>query len=402
MHPRKVEELSGSLELLEEALERIARLSALALLGEKEFSAKLARAGEMVAYVGKAAELEHCLLRYFTVRPRNVFWPEDAHPENIGITHKGTLNFVALSKEIAALKSAAARTTADIAGRVATNPLLEPEAILLSQIAKVLPEASGGYGLSCHASRPTSTHGVTKSLTGPHEVAIDPVFAPAYSLREKPVPAFGDSAAEAAPFFWSLAIRESMASDLCALSMAEYDGLPLAFYRDMAKQTWDEIRHAVYCLDTALMLLPELETELPYDHSTRAAVQRFRETGTGLPVPMERNLYEAIVNASLVERLVLLHHDTETPAIRTLKEKIGSQFCQDHPDISVGLAIFRRDEIAHSRLGNVWFNHLVPDVQKRNTIIANTRLLRGVLLLTSFAHHGDDSFGDLMENYSSS
>jgi len=184
--------------------------------------------------------------------------------------------------------------------------------------------------------------------------------------------------------------------------MAEYDGLPLAFYRDMAKQTWDEVRHAVYCLDTALMLLPQLEVELPYDHPTRAAVRRFRETGTGLPVPLERNLYEAIANASLVERLVLMHHDTETPGIRTLKEHIGSQFCQVHSDIADGLAIFRRDEISHSRIGNVWFHHLVPDLEKRNTIIANTRLLRGVLLLTSFAHHGGDGFGYLMESYSSS
>lgn len=211
---------------------------------------------------------------------------------------------------------------------------------------------------------------------------------------------FGDTLEENVPYFWSLAIRESLAADLCALSIVEYDQMPLSFYRDMAKQSWDEMRHSTYFFDLALTLIPELVDQLDTDHPLHANLTRFLATREGLPIPRERNLYEAILNASLVERLVLLHRDTETPGILRIKEKINSEFCSSRPHIGAALEIVMRDEVTHSRFGNVWLKHLIPDARERQDAIATTELLRGVLLLSAFAHHGGGSLGQLLSRYS--
>jgi hypothetical protein len=56
---------------------------------------------------------------------------------------------------------------------------------------------------------------------------------------------FGESLRETIRYLWTVCVGETMAAELCALSSIEYDGLPPAFYRDMGKQAWDEMRHAV-------------------------------------------------------------------------------------------------------------------------------------------------------------
>ena len=50
----------------------------------------------------------------------------------------------------------------------------------------------------------------------------------------------GDLLEDIMPSFWSVAHSEMLAAELCALSIIEYDHLPLKFYLDLAKQSWDE------------------------------------------------------------------------------------------------------------------------------------------------------------------
>jgi len=101
--------------------------------------------------------------------------------------------------------------------------------------------------------------------------------------------------------------------------MVEYDGLPLAFYRDFAKQARDEMRHALLFFRLGVDLLPSFLAWPPPDHPLVPGARRFAETGSGLPVPRERNLYE------------LAGHD----------------------------------EASHARFGKIGFEHLVPEKANR-------------------------------------
>jgi hypothetical protein len=74
----------------------------------------------------------------------------------------------------------------------------------------------------------------------------------------KKAPEFSERLQDAVPYFWTLAIREAMACDSCALSGIEYDNLPLEFYRDIAKQAWDEAIHAEMFLRLSVELMPEV------------------------------------------------------------------------------------------------------------------------------------------------
>jgi hypothetical protein len=214
---------------------------------------------------------------------------------------------------------------------------------------------------------------------------------------ETPTPAFGDSVVEAVPYFWNLAAREAMASDLCSLSIIEYDGLPLAFYRDFAKQALDEAGHAKYFLSTAISQLPSLIKALSDDHSVRASATSFMKTGTGLSIPKERNLYEAIWNATLAERLILMHHDTEAPAVAGMKRRIESAYCQANPDIAAGFEIVRRDEISHAHIGHTWLQYLFPDRKDLEGAIRSARVMRGLLLSVAFAHYQGGNSGEVVE-----
>ncbi len=391
-------ELADSLKLIHTALVHLARLMALALLGEKHQYAKLDRAARIVSFIEGAADLESFLDRYYKIRPSTVSWSTDLHPETVGILTNGRLDNDRLTTEIEDLIDATFQTTSQVAEVVAPVALFVPEGTLLTRIIELLSKLHVPYGPGLLSKRLqiTRQQGLTKALDGPREVHLDPAFTPAYSLLDESGPTFSDDIIEVVPYFWTLSIRECMAAELCALSIVEYDGLPLAFYRDMAKQTWDEMRHACYCLETAVALLPELEAALPEGDPLLASIRLFQEQGTGLPIPRERNLYEFAVNATLVERLVTLHHDTETPSIPLIKQKLNGEFCRTHPDVARGLQVFMRDEVAHSRIGNTWFRQLLPDAREREEAIEDARLLRSLLLLTSFAHYQDNTLSQML------
>lgn len=396
-------DFAQDLRSLGEAFVHLARLTSLDLLAADRLDIKQERATRVVFLLEQAFTVESFLARYHKGRPFNIAWSIANHPERTGILTAGRLDRGQLSAAMSEATAALAQAIRQNLQSLGNVPLLEPEALLLRQLASVIPTDDHGsveQALPLPVSGNPKPQHMTKGLNGPHTVGMDPVFAPMYSLQRQGVPLFGDSVSEVAPYFWTLATRETMAAELCALSLAEYDGLPLAFYRDMAKQTWDETRHASSCLNIAIRLLAEIETDPDADSEIRAIACTFHETGSGLPIPVERNLYQVAVNAGLVERLIMLHHDAETPAIRDFKDRMNASFSQHHPDIAFTFEVFRRDEISHSRIGSTWLRHLLPNRADREEALTDTRLLRNVWMLTSFAEYGGDRLIALVDRFS--
>jgi hypothetical protein len=91
------------------------------------------------------------------------------------------------------------------------------------------------------------------------------------------------------------------------------------------------MRHATSYLMNAIGLIPELLASLEPADPLVADLKAFQQTGRGLPIPIERNLYEAIWNSTLAERLVLFQVDTEVPGSRgrsSATRPINESACQ--------------------------------------------------------------------------
>ena len=226
-----------------------------------------------------------------------------------------------------------------------------------------------------------------RPFRGPRRVHLDPIFAPTFSLLEDPDLALSLAETDSSPHLWCLSIREAMAAELCALSLVEYDGLPLAFYGDLAKQAWDEMGHALFFLDCALQLLPGFVASARRDHPMMAGIRRYFATGRGLAVPLERNLYEVAWNTTLPQRLILMHLDAEEPGVVLFERRLRSRFWRERPVLYRGLLSVTREESSHARVGMRWIEHLLPDAAERRRAVEQTMLLRGVLMLAAASHY---------------
>jgi hypothetical protein len=274
--------------------------------------------------------------------------------------------------------------------------MLSPLSMLLPQIAATLPAPSGAAPPAIAADpRPAEP---TQVLRGPRHVEIDPAFSPEIDMLDPANRSLLD--AHRSSFFWGLSIREEMASELCALSIVEHDGMPLAFYRDFAKQSWDEMRHALFFFRAGVDLLPSFLEWAPPDHPLLAGARRFAETGAGLPVPRERNLYELIWNATLTERVILMHIDSETPSLATFAQELRSDFCKERPAVAAEIELAGHDEASHARFGKTWFEHLVPEKADRKVAVERALLLRGVLMLTAFSHYHETPLLEMLTRFS--
>lgn len=273
--------------------------------------------------------------------------------------------------------------------RLAKNTIaLQPLAYFLSQTDILYPEIDTDLELEdILGKQPSALYHPMKRLSGPTHVPIDRAFAPRYSILDTKAPLYADNITDAAPYYWCLSLRECLAADMCALNLIEYDGLPVDFYVDMAKQAYDEIRHAAIFFDISIHLLPDLKRSLTHTDVLFREIELYEMTGCGLPVPLERHLYEAMWNATLVERFILMHLDTETAGIRRLRQKMRSPFSLKYPYIAHQLDIVTREEISHAKLGSKWIKYLIPNQTTRLNTIKETRLLRGIFLLTASSHH---------------
>ncbi|HEX7312312.1 MAG TPA: DUF455 family protein [Pyrinomonadaceae bacterium] len=158
------------------------------------------------------------------------------------------------------------------------------------------------------------------------------------------------------------ALRETVASEVAALNLLEYDGLPWSFYLDMARQCEDEARHAIM--------------------TANALRARGKEIGD-YPVSYLGNFYEMFWEMTLEERLVAMNLDIEAVGqgylagvARRLKG-IDEDAAQLYDFISV-------DERRHARIGIHWLGYLYPDPEQRRTV---TEACRWLLLVNLASAH---------------
>lgn len=390
----------SALRSLQHGIVCLGRLHALAVLTNGTLALKSKFAEASHTSFRYAAAINDFLHEYYRTSAISVVaWTQAYHPIDSEVLKDGSVVVTKLEEKISELSADISATAQYVKELVSNQPLLTP---VLHALSTVFSHFSGypvpGTIILLDIK---ATNEVVRVLRGPSAVPLDDSFTPTYSLLQQAVPGFGESVTQVVPYFWGLAIRESLAADLCALSIVEYDGMPLKFYLDMSKQSWDEMRHSQFFFDKAVELLPELLEELEEDDPLLANVHQFMSSGKGLPIPKERNLYEAILNASLIERLILLHRDTETPGIIRIQEKISSPFSIQRPWLADALTVVMRDEVTHAGFGNTWLEYLIPNQMEREDVILNTELLRGVYLLTSFAHHGNKDLIGLLQKYSS-
>lgn len=153
------------------------------------------------------------------------------------------------------------------------------------------------------------------------------------------------------------AFRETVASEIVGLNLYEYDGLPWAFYVDMARQAEDESRHS--------LLMARLLHERGGDFAA-------------FPLPYMGSYYELFWEMTLTERLVGLNLDIEA---------VGHAVLSNISDRLVNAGDFRageafefiaRDERRHARIGSDWLRYLYPDVGTRRHAVEAARALTAV------------------------
>lgn len=406
--PPNVDDVVERASALAVAAITMGRLSALAGISEAELDDKLRQAKVTVEWLEAGVDVLRVRNEHLATHARTaVRWPEYALP---GIASGEPVDAHWARKTYEEVGAATWTLARALNETLRQTPLLPwPERKvrrvlkLAEQTCGEIPRRIGSSDLVAErmVTRPRTERSstVVRRIRGPIQSPLPESVRRDQSLAEVAAPAYAEDLRDAVPYMWCLAIREAMASDLCLLTLAEYDGLPLEFYVEFGKQALDEAGHALFFMEAIQTYMDELEAQLDggEEEALGAVLKEYRLTGRGLPVPREGNLYEAIWSAGLPERLVLMHHDTEGPAVRTLEERLGTAFCESHPIIANGFKITRYDEISHTGIGGRWLRYLYPDVRVLKDVIAGTRRMRGMLLLSSFAEHGGKSLAELVD-----
>ncbi len=390
-------ELVRVMGALRDALVVLARLESLGSLGERGLAEQSRRAAAAVLRIEEAASLDDYLRESHGVRRREVVWPTAVLGEVRALAGAQTVDLDRLLLLIARCGGQAAAALRKARSIAQTSPLLAPALLRLGAIQPILKQERTPAKEDLPAPTPSRGAGVRQKLRGPRSVPLDPRFLPSFSLLCAGVdPTMSGDDLDRAPHYWCLAAREAMASELCALNVVEYDGLPLAFYRDFAKQQWDELRHAEFFLSVGLELLPEFIAAAPREHPLRAAACAHLDIASGLPIPLEGNLYELARDATLTQRLVLMHHDTEAPGVGGFLRQARSPWGRAHPHVADALNTTVDDEAAHARIGRRWLKHLLPTSGMRAREIDEARTLRGFLLLNVMAEKNHLPLGALL------
>ncbi len=388
----------SALGALRETLTTLARLQALALLGEPGFAGQRVRAREAARRLSQAQQLDAHLRRGHRDGLLAVSWPAGLRAEVAALAARAPLQLAAVQALIDAQEALARQQATQTDASARGTPLLEPAVVLL---AELLPSLAARGPPARFEPWPERAE-VTQVLHGPPGVPLDPVFKRSFSLLDEGRDlSLSGLEHDRAPYYWCLANREAMAAELCALCLIEYDGLPLDYFCDFARQAWDEVRHAEFFLRLGLHLLPGFVAQAPAGHPLLPDARAHLETGAGLPVPREGNLYEAARAGTLVERLVLMHHDEETIGLGGLVQQAASPFWRARPAFAAELEVTVHDEAFHTRLGRRWLEHLEPDRAQREARIEEARALRGFHILQSLSAWSGRPLADLLDTFAS-
>jgi len=360
---------------------------------------KLARSAEFADSIEVAVHIDDFLRQCFQTELPSARWPHKFNPEAAGALINREVVAPTLDRLIEDLRA----TVSDLAGRVLQENIASPYRERLTRLLKGIRDAGPTADSTARRWEDLKSIGgknrIYQSIRGPAHISLDPAFVSDFSLIDQNVPMFGDSSEEVAPYLWCLSIREAVASDTCAISACEYDGLPLAFYRDMAKQCWDEMRHAVNYFERAEALFPVVVESLHADDPFRVSIEKYLQTGSGLIVPREGNLFEMVANADVRERLILMNIRVETPAIARLRQKINSPISEKDIVLKRLFEYDRYDETSHSRIGINWLTYLVPRAKERRELMRTVDEMRAFLLLTAFVHHDRLPLAQLVSHY---
>ena len=384
---KSLSQILKKLHDIQDGLMSLGRLCSLKSFSVRQIAEKIPLHAQTLTYIQQGKQLAIFLSQGFAIKEACIVWRKGVHPRFVLTNHENlTLDTYALDHLMRALSSSILLAMHVLLHDIRGLTVLLPLHTYLKQLINTIeywPIESPPLEMLL-GEQSIRTMAIHRACTGPKHALIDTAFTPSYSLLDENSPAYADTTHEAAAYYWGLSARECLAADMCALSLTEYDGLPVDFYVDMAKQAYDEIRHAAVCLEIANHLIAEVkqsDSEHPFHHQLK----------NGLPIPAEKHLYEAMWNATLEERLVLMHHDTESLGIQRIRDKMSSVISQQYPAIARQLEIIMREEITHARLGKKWLRHLVPDKTILNSTIERARMLRSLLLLTSASHYKQES-----------
>lgn|GEM_PF-3118423 len=147
-----------------------------------------------------------------------------------------------------------------------------------------------------------------------------------------------------APFFHNMFVDvEIPATEVCARAIVEFRDMPLDFKIDMARQAWDEGRHAVLTID-ALHWAGGKEG----DHTFHAQVWRRYLQGEGLAEKLA--IQQLLQEGNSCDKAVTV--------ARTLR-LVG------HAGIADMLDQLIADEVIHVQFGNRWVMHLCEQSRER-------------------------------------
>lgn len=385
MIPNKIAEKLNELQYL---LFSIARFNIVIIFGTNSFLEKLRYADHAYYAIYKAKLVSDYAKYMYNQGEKRFAWDT----KNIRINELINLDGanIPLAKELIdvynnkILYIIGVLRTDDMDNKLMYSPVL----FLLDQLAL---DKEGGVGIDSdiHITAQASAP-VTKTAMGPRTELIDEMFEPTYSLLDRKSVSFDDNIENNIEYFWNLATREILAADLCGLSVIEYDYLPFEFYYDFITQFWDETRHACHYIDLTKKLLPEVYRQTN-DLRLKSIIERYLDSGK-LPIPKEKNFYEAMQNATIQERMILLNIRTEAPAVSRLTKKMESIFFKGYPTIRDAFQYDKNDEIRHGRIGAKWLKYMYPDISERKAAMESADSLRGFLMATALSMYSDKDY----------
>lgn len=381
-----------------------ARLFALLVIDEDDYRAK-SRSAALLVTIFQAAERMQCWrMQQFHAASGVVFWQDRFNPAHAHVLVENGIDRKALEALLGEVWTEIRAVQDDLLDICHAVPQFSHWASIISGLTVGCPPfpAPSSRGASPRtpprAVRPPRVP--SKTLVGPKTSHLDPDLSAEYSLQEFVAPHRADRIEVIVPYFWTLSSREAMVCDSCLLSAIEYDGLPLGFYVDMARQASDEARHAVMYLDLAIELMPAYLDCERRDERTARLIQNYLDGVGKLPVPREGNLFSCMWHASLQERLVIMQITTEGAAVASTRRAIDSSLAQKFPSVRCAFEVDYYDEVAHTRIGTRWLRHLCPSAAQRKDAIEDAKLMRGILLLTCFDAPSEASdFTALMNRY---
>jgi hypothetical protein len=382
-----------------------ARLFALTVIDESDYRKKSQSAALLVNIFQAATTMQQWAARQFHSASLVVSWNDKFNPVYLNILRNGDLDRDALESLLGEVWASMCAAQADMTNVcLASREFLHWAPLVNTLIAGgppiQMPLSATRFSSNDFLRVDRSLRVPTRKIIGPRTSHLDPIFSAEYSLQEFVAPTRADRIESMVPYFWTLSSREAMVCDSCLLSAIEYDGLPLQFYRDMARQAADEARHAVMYLDLAVELMPSFLDRARHDDQSATLIRKFLNGAGKLPVPKEGNLFFSMWHASLQERLVIMQITTEGAAVASTRKAIDSALAQEFPSVKRAFEVDYYDEVAHTRIGTRWLKYLCPNSAQRKNVVENAKLLRGILILTCFVTHDDSgNIASLMGRY---